>query len=201
MHWNTVAPPQLRYFANFINASMRKLRSRSYQHTSTTTYQFSHLPDVDFLCNWIDWSFSQGHVEHCSCLIKGRVGSDWCNLKISKNSNNIFTQFHIFDASTTDRSYSYNQVELTMTGFLMPFSSFAQSLQALQAKTIDSVPPVVIHPQDVVGSPLKREQHIRTISASIFRIPGKVSGCNGLDQADIPQTFVIKSVKISFPNY
>lgn len=63
---------------------------------------------------------------------------------------------------------------------------------------MDSVPPEVTEPQDS-GPPLNREQHILTISASIFRMPGKVPGWRGLDQAVIPYTLVIRSVKASFP--
>ena len=83
--------------------------------------------------------------------------------------------------------YDYDKIKHhTTTGLVIPFSCLAQSLYALIAKIMDSVPPLVITPHEVIGLPLKRLQHMRTISASIFRIPGKQSGCNGFDHADMP---------------
>ena len=44
---------------------------------------------------------------------------------------------------------------------------------------------ILTHPQES-GPPLNREQAILTISASIFRSPGKMSGCSGLLHAKSP---------------
>ena len=85
-----------------------------------------------------------------------------------------------------------------MTGFLMPLTSRAQSRYALQANRMDSVPPEVTAPHDS-GPPLKRLQQIRTISASIFRIPGNASGWSGFVQAAMPYTSVIKLVNSGLP--
>lgn len=66
----------------------------------------------------------------------------------------------------------------------MPFKSLYISRYVLHAIRILSVPPLVIVPHPVAGA-LYIDNTIATDSASIRRIPGKISGCKGFATANI----------------
>ena len=66
-----------------------------------------------------------------------------------------------------------------ISGSEIPFTARAQSRCVLTDMRMDSVPPDVVAPAPVGLLYIRR--HIATISASIFLIAGKTSGCNGLE--------------------
>src|ERR1700730_1499506 len=63
-----------------------------------------------------------------------------------------------------------------ISGSEIPFTSRAQSRCVLTDMRMDSVPPDVVAPAPVGLLYIRR--HMDTISASIFLIAGKMSGCN-----------------------
>ena len=69
-----------------------------------------------------------------------------------------------------------------ISGCVTPRSARAQSLYALHAMTILSVPPELVVPHPSSGSALKSDKTIAMTSASIFLTPGNTSGCNGFER-------------------
>jgi len=66
-----------------------------------------------------------------------------------------------------------------ISGSVIPFVALAQSLYVLMAMMMDSVPPDVIVPAP--SGLLYILKHMETISASILRMAGNISGCSGLE--------------------
>ncbi len=90
--------------------------------------------------------------------------------------------------------------ETDISGSLTPRSTRAFSLALKQAIRIDSVPPLVVTPAAPFGA-LNIANTIATISASIFRTPGKTSGCIGFATLNFSKASACNLIRSSPPWY
>ena len=85
-----------------------------------------------------------------------------------------------------------------ISGSVTPRSTLPFSLALRHAMRMDSVPPLVVTPAAPDGA-LNMSKTIATISASIFRTPGKTSGCIGLATLNLLNASTCSSINSSPP--